>query len=148
MITNNKEFFKKFITYYFLRLLVSVILIASLTYYQATHHLLYFPNNMEKYFFIGTTIFNTLMFPFSYYGLSYLYMKVTKKPYRYIRPWEVQIITRRVPLHSLITIFYIILSFSLLYIVLNFSYILGIPSLIFFILSAIKAKKDPLATIH
>ena len=135
-------------SYYFLRLLVSVILIGGLTYYQAAHHLLYFPNNMERYIFIGITAFNILMFPFSCYGLSSLYMKITKKPYRYIRPWEVQIITRRIPLHSLITILYTILSFSILFIVLKLSYIIGIPALILFILSAIKAKKEPLATIR
>ncbi|RBS36355.1 hypothetical protein EB16_02765 [Enterococcus faecium] len=142
MITTNKDFFHKFISYYLIRLIPSILIISSITYYQLTHHLIYLADNIEKYLFFGKITLNILMFPFSCYGLSYLYLKVTKKSFRYIRPWEIQILTRRIPLHTLITIIYTVISFGILFMIIEFSYIIGIPALIFFIISAIKSKMD------
>lgn len=82
------------------------------------------------------------MFPFSCYGLSYLYLTVTKKSFRYIRPWEIQILTKKIPLHTIITIIYTVISFGILFMIIEFSYIIGIPALIFFIISATKSKMD------
>ena len=79
MITTNKDFFHKFISYYLIRLIPSILIIFSITYYQLTHHLIYLADNIEKYLFFGKITLNILMFPFSCYGLSYLYLKSDKK---------------------------------------------------------------------